>query len=275
MAGPLAAAAPSIISGVASIAGGLMGSSSASKDRALYRKQMRQSQAQFDAQMDTSVTRRVADAVKAGIHPLFALGGNVGASPTISMSGQAPRTGNHMGEAVANIGQMIAQNYGAQSKRDEAEASFLDAQTAKINQDLASQGRDSLGTNGVRTFPLPDSDPMGEAVYYQPEIPKSKATGIRAGTSPGTMEAVMPDGRKLNLYDPDLGLDEISQIDAAYQRAVHHGADAFEWIKKNIGSKIRSPHRIREIPKSKWKPKKRTYYNYTDRATYLKDKYLK
>ena len=33
---------------------------------------------QFNAQMDTSIQRRVVDAKKAGIHPLFALGGSVG-----------------------------------------------------------------------------------------------------------------------------------------------------------------------------------------------------
>lgn len=267
----LETALPSIISGGASLLGGIMGQSGASKDRAMFRRQLRQSQAQFDAQMDQSVQRRVKDAVAAGIHPLFALGGSVGASPTVSVSGQAPRTGNHMGEAVANIGHMIAQNYGSQARRDEAEASFLDAQTAKINSDLQSQGRDSLGTKGVRTFPLPDSDPMGEAVYYQPEIPKSKAPGVVAGNRPGEVDVTMPDGRKLRVYDPDLGLDEIGQIKFAYQRAIHHGADAFEWLAKNIGSKIK-PHYLKEI---KVKPKKRKTRFYTDRATYLKQRYLR
>ena len=46
------------------------------KDRALAREQ-------FDAQMDESIQRRIADAEKAGIHPLFAMGASVGAAPTL------------------------------------------------------------------------------------------------------------------------------------------------------------------------------------------------
>ena len=53
----------------------------------LTREQMAQAQAQFDAQMDESIQRRVKDAELAGIHPLFAMGASSGASPTISAGG--------------------------------------------------------------------------------------------------------------------------------------------------------------------------------------------
>lgn len=72
---PVTAAAG--IGALGSLAGGFIGSSSAKKAR-------KQAQAQFNAQMDQSIQRRVIDAKKAGVHPLFALGASVGASPTIS-----------------------------------------------------------------------------------------------------------------------------------------------------------------------------------------------
>ncbi|AXL15457.1 DNA pilot protein [Microviridae sp.] len=209
--------------------GGLFGKRSDDKQRQLYSAQLRQAQGQFDSQMDESIQRRVKDAIAAGVHPLFALGGSAGASPTVA-AGQPPQSSNSMQRAATNISQIMAgmPSEKARVARDEAEAAYLNSEAAKNRLDIYTRGRDSLGNPdgaGVKIHPMPDTEPMGEATYYSPEIPKSKATGIRAGTSPGTIDAVMPDGRHLNLYDPDLGLDEISQIDAAYQRAIHKASD--------------------------------------------------
>lgn len=44
-------------------------------------------QNQFDAQMDTSIQRRVADGLKAGINPLAAIGASANVSPTIHSGG--------------------------------------------------------------------------------------------------------------------------------------------------------------------------------------------
>lgn len=203
----------------------------------LYRDQMAQAQSQFDAQMDQSIQRRVKDAQTAGIHPLFAMGASVGASPTLTASaGSAPRS--RQGESIEALAEslgMIQQNR-ARARRDEAEAMYFDSLTAKNRQEFDSRGRD-----GVKTFPLGTKSagdlaakPVGTGIadegggfdYYRPEVPMSAKSGVRAGTAPGTMKIKMPDGRTISHYDPDLGLDEIGQINYLYQRAIHKGTDA-------------------------------------------------
>lgn len=259
------------IAGGLSLLGGIMGDNKADKR---HRQNLKMSQAQFDAQMDQTIQRRVADATQAGVHPLFALGGSLGASPTITAGGGGQPTGSATGDALQHVASIIANMPGqrANAARDEAEAAYLDAQTAKINQSLAASGRDGLGTGSARTFPLPDSEPMGEAVYYAPEIPKSKSPGVRAGTNPGEIDVIMPDGRSVRLYDPDLGLDEIGQAKFVYQRAIHHGTDAIEAV-ANYLQKITGRRPISRFHEIKVKPKHRKTRFYTDRATYLRNKY--
>lgn len=172
-------------------AGGLMGMSSASKNRKAQERMNAQNlaaqQGQFDAQMDTSITRRVKDAKTAGIHPLFAMGANVGASPTLT-GGTAASQGNPMGNALtrmANTLGVIEQNR-ASARRDEAQAQLFDSERARIDQDLASRGHDSPGFVGppqadrVSTAPVE----LGPATFYSPEVPFSSAPGVRAGLSP-------------------------------------------------------------------------------------------
>lgn len=215
--------------------GGLMGNSSAKKDRALMRQQMQQAQRQFDAQMDQSVQRRVKDAKQAGVHPLFALGASVGASPTISANDPG-QSGNPMGNALQAMASTInsLETNKAAAARDNAEAALLDSERKRLEQDLTTgkQGLDKPALEvvepGVKTFPYPgDKGYNGPATYYSPEIPFSKSPGVRAGTVPGTVDVQLPDGRKVNLLSQDLGLDEISQVDYVYQRAKHKLADFF------------------------------------------------
>jgi hypothetical protein len=265
----------SIIGAGANLLGGLFGSSAQSKANRLYKKSLAQAQSQFDAQMDESIQRRVADAQAAGIHPLFALGASPAGSPTIS-AGSPPSQGNAMGDAVARMGEMLAiiPMNKARAKRDEAEAMYYRSLAAKTTQDLASQGRDAFGNPsgaGVRTFPVPDREPLGEAVYISPVVAKSKAVGVRAGTEPGTIDAIMPDGRKINLISPDLNMDEISQIDYLYQRAVHKGADAMT----ALDAAVRKATRNRPIrQRVKWKDKKRSWRTPRNRSEWLRFKYL-
>jgi len=256
--------------------GGLMGRSEAKKNRQMQQQQMAQAQKQFDAQMDQSVQRRVADAKAAGVHPLFALGASSGASPTISAQGGSSSS-NPMGSALARMAStlgVIEQNK-ASARKDEAEAQLMDSERARIEQEMNTRGQpqpapvtkapDSETT--VKTFPVPDSNPIGEAEYFKPQIPKSKAPGIVAGEQPGTMDVRMPDGRKVNILNPDLNMDEISQIDYAYQRAVHKGADAFEWIANQAKKKgwVLAPFRKtkgkhRDSNEEYWKRQKQKTY---------------
>lgn len=216
-------------------------------------RQFLRSGQQFDSQMDESIQRRVADAKKAGIHPLYALGASSGASPTITTSGGAAPTGGSVSDSMRGIGEAIARatikRDTADAKKSEAEAALADSKTATISQRLATQGRDGANITNypsggkVVTYPVPGNDftdgPVyGPAEFYNPEVPTSQRTGVRSGSQPGMVEIKMPDGRTVLNYDPDLGLDEIGQLNFALQRARHHTTDvmekSFNWASKNL-----------------------------------------
>ncbi len=202
--------------------------------RRAARKDRQQAQAQFDAQMDESVTRRVADARKAGIHPLFALGASSGASPTISAGGSPlPRgitdavqsTAERMQRAkLSKLTPDESRAMNARSLRDEAEAAFLNSKTATMGQEMASRGRDGAITY---PYPMPDqTDVMyGPAEYLNPQVYTSKRKGVESGTHPAMREIMLPDGSKQEIYSPELGLDEIGQVKYVFDRSKKLGRD--------------------------------------------------
>lgn len=192
---------------------GLLGSSS---QKSQQKAQMRQAQQQFDAQMDQSVQRRVTDAKKAGVHPLFAMGASVGASPTISAQGE--QRSNPMQAALSTMAQTLnsLETNKAQAARDHAEALLLDSERKRIEQDLQHRGSDS----GVRTFPLPEDSiykssgvHIGPAEYVSPQVAKSQRPGVEAGTHPARIEVTDPAGNTYTLPAPNIGMDEIGQVE--------------------------------------------------------------
>lgn len=125
------------ISAGGSLLGGVMGNKAAKKAN-------RQAQQQFDQQMDHSVRRRVEDAKRAGIHPLYALGASSGASPTI-MAGQHS-SGSGISDAAAAIGSGLAQS--SQHKQDTRAAELerirlLELNAAQIQAQKASANADN------------------------------------------------------------------------------------------------------------------------------------
>lgn len=197
--------------------GGLMGQQSANKDRRENALNRMQAQRQFDAQMDQSVQRRVKDARKAGVHPLFALGASVGASPTISAQG-GQNSGNPMGAALNAMASTLnsLETNRAKAARDHAEAQLLDSERKRIEQDLQHRGAGS----GVRTFPLPEDSVykpqgvvLGDAEYVSPQVKKSQRPGVVSGTNAGRIEVMTETGQVYTLPNPDLGLDEVGQIE--------------------------------------------------------------
>lgn len=194
--------------------GGLLGSKAKKREMQLYRDQMKQSQAQFDAQMDQSVQRRVQDAKAAGVHPLFALGASVGSSPTIS-AGQPPRAESPMGKALTNMAStlgVIEQNK-ARARKDEAEAALFDSERKRIEQELTgARGHDAQALSEVNVVPKVRGSVYGPAEYYSPQVAKSQRQGVAAGTHPGAIEYVTPSGDVYTLPSTDLNMDEISQV---------------------------------------------------------------
>ena len=202
----------------------------ARSDRALTREGWTRSESMFRQQMDETIQRRVADAVKAGLHPLAALGISSGASS--SLAGASP-TGGAVTDAVRGLGEALARaeirlkNAGA--KKEESEAALADSKTATLAHHLAARGRDGLqlienpSGNTVGFFPhkaneLGDGFVFGPAEHYNPQVATSKKRGVESGTHPGTTEFEMPDGQIVRLPSSAMEADEVKQVIYIFQR---------------------------------------------------------
>lgn len=110
----------------ASLLGGSMGKDSA-------KKTLKEARRQYDLTRTQQIQDRVADAKKAGIHPLYAIGAGGGASPTVSAG-----VDNSMGNALADSGAILGNAVASASKRpsaQEAELLGLQKQQIKSNTD--------------------------------------------------------------------------------------------------------------------------------------------
>lgn len=167
-------------------------------------KNRQQAKKQFRQNMDESIQRRVADAKKAGIHPLFALGGSLGASPTF-MAGQSPLGGAAAsvaraaviggGKKLLGIGKSLEQAQvramNASASRDEAAAAATLSETARraggynVTQDsMAFPSPGAISTQGWKSVP------QG---YVTPKAPEQFSTkpgdpSVQAGSNAAFME---------------------------------------------------------------------------------------
>ncbi len=194
LVGDIVGAAKSIVTNPAQ----LLNLGSTALDYGASKDQLKLSKTQFNAQMDESIQRRVADARAAGVHPLFALGASVGASPTTVSgrggSGALSRGLDRAGHLRANRGVNDAQEKSllASAARDEAQAQVLLSREAREVQELQMRGRDGLG---VQTTPLGTVDVRpAEQITTDP-----KNKGIQAGINPGMQKITMPDGTTLHV----------------------------------------------------------------------------
>ena len=195
---------PIIGAGLLSLGGSLFGASKASSS---HKQSLAQAQQQFDSQMDQSVQRRVTDAKKAGIHPLFALGASVGASPTLSAGGADPG-GGILSAGIGKLSAAIMEASG-QKKLNEAQAAYYSALAAKAEQAGVARGHD--GVQGAIDPVTTGADVVyGPADYVNPEVKKSKSPGVAAGTHPLFVDVKHPNGRTSKALNPDIGLDDIS-----------------------------------------------------------------
>lgn len=222
-----------------------------SKNRDLSKKQ-------FSQQMNESIQRRVKDAKKAGIHPLFALGASVGASPThvsgdsgISAAGDAIASGveswqagkaNKRAQEKADL-LLSAQihSHNAAAGRDAAEAALLDSQRARLEQDAASQGRDGTpetvgktytlggeaGTNDVPIF-------YGPAEPYNPQVPTQSSMGTEAGVPGMRKRFVDTDGTVVEFYSDSLQAEELRQAQILMYEASKKGKRALKAAKARL-----------------------------------------
>lgn len=116
---------------------------------------------------------RVEDAAAAGLHPLFALGGNTATfTPSASSvnfgdmgSGARARASEQMGQALSQAGQHVARAVAAQETQDQQNFRMaqLDAMRASSERDYALASRHAAEAallNQQRVAPFPD---MGDA----------------------------------------------------------------------------------------------------------------
>lgn len=243
----------SLAAGVGSLMGGFGGSKAA-------KKSTKEAKRQFNIQMNESIQRRVADAREAGIHPLFALGASVGASPTMFAGGSS--AGGGLGEGIAEAGRAVERyasgktaaalasaqirSAEAQAVRDEADAQLSLSRAKKLEQDMVSRGHDGARPEPKIAAAAGQEVAYGPAEYVPPQIPTSKKAGVRAGTVPGTIDVMLPDGRTVSLYDPDLGMDEINQLSFIIQRSQHLGADVLTSAREFIDNKRKAREAARK-----------------------------
>lgn len=211
--------------------GGIFGSRSDSKARKIQ-------QQQFNAQMDESVQRRVADARKAGIHPLFALGASVGATPGSAVGGQG--ASNALNSLSRSLMEAQIAKTRAETQSEVASSQLLSAR-ARAAQDLASRGLDTLSK--VEAGEIDAGNPKVEITPRQ--VTATKSTGVAAGTGPLKEEFINDDGRTIRTFSSDSQMDELRQLDVARQMAQHAISDFMvgvdpKQVHKTIPGKLKS-----------------------------------
>ncbi len=218
---------PAVIAAGASIVGGLISKSSGASSG--WSKQVYADQ---KVREDSQFQRAVVDAKAAGLHPLFALGSSANYSP----SGSYAQTGSAAGEGIARAGEHIAAGMrqakaGERTEKLDAvsaeihnlriqkmgrEIALDDAELMKRASDLRmaetrnlywGDGGTGLSSGGLETRTYPYGVKQGPPLEERPLT----ATGRQS--MPETIESVSPDGTRMQLLNPDLGLDEVGQVE--------------------------------------------------------------
>lgn len=176
----------SIIGAIGSLAGGLIGKSSADKAREAQAQQAAQNIALQKEFAQSGIQWRVNDAKAAGIHPLYALGAQTHSFSPVSIDGGADMS---MANAVSSMGQDIGRAVNAtrsQPARDAAlQLTMLQMEGLKLDNDMkrtqiASQIQ-RLRVNANPALPIPEQAPEARPIMY--------LGGNRWMTDPGTSNA--------------------------------------------------------------------------------------
>lgn len=150
---------------------------------------------QFDS---TAIQRRVADAEKAGVHPLFALGASPAQGPSLSVvpseKGEAFRAvsrsiGNRLTPMDRALQMAQLESYKASSYKDRATADYYASEAARVKQ------------QSFQTGPAPP-----DSVQGKPDEVTSARKGVpsqTAGEHPGVNTYIGPFGWRWSV--PDTG----------------------------------------------------------------------
>lgn len=123
----------------AAIVGGLLGSKSDKKSLKVTKQTNEEAKRQFELNRTQKIQDTVKDAAKAGIHPLFALGGSAGTSPTAIMSGQ-DRSGSALGRGIAEAGRVAGRAIDRKKSNSNIENAQIRSLNSSADRDAAEAG---------------------------------------------------------------------------------------------------------------------------------------
>lgn len=200
------------ISAGANLAGGLLGGLSSAHES---RKNRAEARRQFNVQDDynKNLTQyRVADALKAGIHPLAALGQSANYSPTIH-AGDNSGAGDIMSNAISRAGDNLSRIFTEQ----DVESRELDLESKRLQNQLIKQkiaevqqpgfispsGGNNTKTPSIQDLFVPFRTKDGKIVYRlnQDAVPDTDVTNVSTwqtiGDDPGAIaswfrDVIMP-----------------------------------------------------------------------------------
>lgn len=214
-----------IVGAGASILGGVMGSREAEKDREAAAEQARLNYEQQKEFAQHGIRWKMEDAIAAGLHPLYALGGSSAAfSPNPIVVGGDRSMGRALADAGQNLGRAIqAQQTSAQRI---AEAQALELQAAQIDETdaRADYYRSQAARNaqfGVGSSPFPMAgQPNRQETFegqYDRILPKASEQESMSSNFPGAQAKITPfwgryqtdDGQLLFLPYSDEGPSEV------------------------------------------------------------------
>lgn len=227
---------PAVIAAGAAVAGSLIGANSGTSSG-----WSKQTYADQKVREDSRFQRSVADARAAGLHPLFALGtaGSYGGGAGGWVGGG--QGGSAAGAGIARAGEHIAQGM-RQAKANERTES-MDAATAQIHalrvtkmgkeiqlddaellkrasdlrmaeNQLLYWGDGSTASAGADVKSYPYGTKLGPPLEQRPLVASARQS------MPETVESVSPSGERLQLLNPDLGLDEVGQAEYLRLKAI-------------------------------------------------------
>lgn len=168
--GGLLGGAGSFLGGLGSIAGGLFGGGKNKAADLLGRQMDRQ-----EIWMKNQMQWRVADAKKAGVHPLAAIGSNITAPSTPGVS--VGDSGSNIGESIGQMGQGIGRAVGALMSKDQKYETALRAlQVERGELENAVLRKQLADLTAGPAYPETVASPLGQPVGY--------ASGTRGHFSP-------------------------------------------------------------------------------------------
>lgn len=224
-----------LLSAGSSLIGGFLNSSAQSKANEANAAQARENMLAQQRFAQNGIQWKVADAQKAGVHPLYALGASTPSFSPVSV-GAVPETG--MGNALAGMGQDISRAVAApHGQGAKVGGAMLAQQTASNALDLETKGLQ----NQLLRAQL--------AKMLQPGTPPGVPFEHSESTKPEENPAIMAGGYRIN---PDNSTSPMKAIQDRYgdEGPVNWAAQMYvaaRDIEKNIPTPEAMPARLKQL----------------------------